>query len=91
MINEVTGIVLDISEKEQINDKLEKRKIVLEVTEVGTERYYTNYYPIEFVNKNIPLLEGVSVGDEITISINIKGKKTSTGKYFLSLEAFRRK
>lgn len=91
MINEVTGIVIELSAQEKINDKLEKRKIILEVTEVGTERYYTNYYPIEFVNKNIPLLEGVAVGDEITLSINIKGKKTSTGKYFLSLEAFRKK
>lgn len=91
MINEVAGIVTELFQQEQINDKLQKRKIVLEVTEQGSDRYYTNHYPIEFLNKNIGLLDGVSVGDEITLSVNVKGKKTATGKYFISIEAFRKK
>lgn len=91
MTNDITGKVTEIFEKEQITERLEKKKIVLEHTEAAGERYYTNHYPIEFLNKNIGLLDGVSVGDEITLSVNVKGKKTNTGKYFISIEAFRKK
>lgn len=91
MTNDITGKVTEISEKEQITDRLEKRKIVLEVTERGAEKNYVNHYPIEFLNKNIGLLDGVKVGDEITLSVNVKGKKTGSGKYFISIEAFRKK
>lgn len=86
---ELKGVVTQISLKEVINEKLEKKKIVLEHTEAAGERYYTNHYPIEFINKNMALLDSVIVGDEITALCNLKGKITSTEKVFLTIDCWK--
>lgn len=91
MTVEIRGTVTEIGLLETINENLNKKKVTVEVTEVGSEKYYINHYIVEFVNKNISLLDNVSVGDEVNCVCNLRGKRTSTNKVFMSLECFKLK
>lgn len=91
MIINLTGNITEISPLEVVNEKLEKVKVTLEVNEYGSEKIYTNYYLLEFLNKDIALLTDKNVGDEVTVSADFRGKKTAMGKVFMTLKVFKLK
>ena len=65
----LTGIVQQIDEPQVISDKLTKRQIVLTVGDK-----YPEPIAIEAINDRCDLLDTVSVGQEITAFVNVRGK-----------------
>ena len=79
-----------INETETIKGKeFKKRSFVLDLK--GEK--YPQYLIMEFVQDNVSALDGYSVGDEVTVDINLKGNKwvspDGVTKYFVTIQAWR--
>ena len=61
-----------------------KTEVVLAVADGA----YTQEIPIEFVKDNADHVKDLSIGDEITVSFNIKGRKWNDRR-FLSLDGWK--
>jgi len=90
---EVTGKILKVGETQEFGSNgFKKRQVVVnEVIEIQDKKY-DNPVLIEFVQKNCDKLDGFSVGDEVTVDINIRGreyKKDGETKYFTSVQGWR--
>jgi hypothetical protein len=71
---EVSGIVHLVLEKKQVTDNMSKQEVIIKTTE-----QYPQAIKIEFVNAKTELLNGVNVGDNVTISINLRGNLSKDG------------
>ncbi len=61
----------------------QKRLMVVE-----TEAKYGNLIAVEAAGKRSDLFDGFSVGEEVTVSVNVSGREHN-GRYFVSLEAWK--
>ncbi len=83
------GIVHLIEETKTFGQKgFRKRLIVLE----QQNGRFTNFIPLEFTNDACDTVDGLKVGDDITVTYRLSGRKwqrdpMSETKYFLSAEA----
>lgn len=80
------GTVKFIGQKETIGENLEKQTLVLEEI---TDREFKGGLAVDFFRDKIQLLDGVKVGDVVTVSLNTKcnESKTQAGRYFNSITA----
>jgi hypothetical protein len=68
---EVVGKVYFKSEVEEIgNNKMKKQILAVE-----TEDQFPQKYPIEFIKDKVDLLSGVEIGDNISVSVNVRGNE----------------
>ncbi len=85
---EVAGRVKVINPEQQISASFKKREIV-----VTTEEQYPQPIMVEFTQDKCDLLNSVQVGDEVKISINIRGREwvspQGETKYFNSIQGWR--
>ena len=85
---ELTGSIKLIQEEERISDRFKKRGLVL-----TTQEQYPQDIMIEFVQEKTELLDSFQQGQQVTISINIRGRewKSPNGevKYFTSIQGWR--
>ena len=86
---EVTGTVKLIKETQQISDSFKKRELIL-TTEADTN--YPQSILIEFVQDKTDLLNGLKVGQNVTVKINLQGREWTNPqgevKYFNSLKGW---
>lgn len=87
---QLTGKLEVINETEFITGReFKKRSFVLDVK--GEK--HPQYLLIEFIQDNVSALDGYSVGDEVTVDINLRGRKwvnpDGVTKYFNSIQAWR--
>ncbi len=86
---EIKGTISRIFEAKQISDKFRKRIFVVDVA----DGKYSQVLQIELANDKCSLIDGMNEGDEVSASVNIKGRewKSPSGevKYFVSLEAWK--
>ena len=79
MANTITGRIMSIGDIETINSKnseaFKKRKLVLNCTRADFGQVYENYPSFEFVGKHITDLDVFNVGDIVTVSFALQGKK----------------
>ena len=85
----VKGKALDIGPIQTISERFSKRTLVLDITD---NPKYPNYLSIEFTNDKVELLNNLKQGDEVLVSIALRGrawddKRTGVTKYFNSLDA----
>lgn len=85
----LTGNLYKINDTEQVSDKFRKRSAILEIP-----GKYPDYPTVEFTQDKCDLLDGYSVGQEVKVSINIKGrlyqdKNTGEQKSFNTIQAWR--
>jgi hypothetical protein len=84
----VTGTIALINETKEIGAKgFKKREFV-----VTTEEKYPQVLLLEATGDRVSLLDGASVGDAVSVSINLKGRKwdgPNGTKYFNTLEAWK--
>lgn len=89
---EITGRIIERGGTQVISDRFSKREIVIE-TEGNEEGKYKQQIPIEFINKSIEKTDGFPVGSQVTVSIEIRGRKwekpDGTHKYFVSISGWR--
>ena len=85
---ELTGKIEMIGKVQEISASFKKRELV-----IRTEEQYPQPIMIEFVQDKTGLLDEFSLGDRVTVNINIRGRewKSPQGqvKYFVSLQGWR--
>jgi len=85
---EVTGKIEKIGNEQQISTSFKKREVV-----IRTEEQYPQPLMIELTQDKTNLIDGYNVGDNVTISINIRGREWTSPKgevkYFTSLQGWR--
>ena len=86
---ELTGKIEKIGKVQEISASFKKRELV-----IRTEEQYPQPLMIEFTQDKTDLLNGVNVGDRVTVSINIRGREWRRSpqdemKYFVSLQGWR--
>jgi hypothetical protein len=79
----ITGTVHHIGQTEVISDKFSKRLLV-----VATEEKFNNLAPIEFTKQNIALLDGLQIGQSVSVEANVGGREYS-GKYYPSITGWK--
>lgn len=85
---EVVGKIKVVSDVLQVSDKYKKRELV-----VVTDEQYPQSIMIEFGQDKCDLLNGLNVGDQVTVSINLVGREwvspQGETKYFNSIKGWR--
>ena len=88
----LVGTVREVKEKQNISDKFSKRMLWMDIDEDGE---YKQQIEVEFVNDHCAKLNGINVGDHVTVDVNIRGKefesKKEAGNFFrpTKLQAWR--
>lgn len=86
---EISGTIKEVFATQTISDKFKKREFVL-TTDGSTP--YPNHLLIQVTNAKCDLLNSYSSGDEVTVSINLRGRlyenPTKGTQYFNSIEAW---
>lgn len=68
---EVTGKIRSIGQTQEIGDKGFKKRDVV----VTTEEQYPQHISIQFVQDKTSLLDNLKVGDDVKVSINLRGRE----------------
>lgn len=85
---EVIGRVKVVNPAQQVTATFKKRELV-----VTTEEQYPQHILIEFTQDKTDLLNNLSVGEQIKVSINLRGREwvnpQGETKYFNSIQGWR--
>ena len=85
---EVIGKVKVVSPEQQVSASFKKRELV-----VTTEEQYVQHILIEFAQDKCDLLNGISVGQEVKVSINLRGREwvnpQGETKYFNQIQGWK--
>ena len=85
---EVTGKVRVVNPEQQVSAAFKKRELV-----VTTDEQYPQHILIEFTQDKCDLLNQISPGDSVSVSINIRGREwvnpQGETKYFNSIQGWR--
>lgn len=85
---EVTGRVKVVNPVQQISATFKKRELV-----VTTEEQYPQHIMIEFTQDKTDLLNSYNPGDQVKVSINLRGREwvnpQGETKYFNSIQGWR--
>jgi len=80
---EISGKIKIIKATEEVSATFSKKQIV-----VTTSEQYPQDLPIEFVNANISKLDSFSVGQDVKVSINLRGSEWQD-KHYLSAQGWK--
>ena len=83
----VSGKVRSVSHEMQVSTSFKKRELV-----VTTEEQYPQHILIEFAQDKCELLNNLQIGQDVKVSINLKGRKWTNPqgevKYFNSIQGW---
>lgn len=84
-MSEVIGKVIHIGQTEIVGSAgtFSKRLIVVETTE-----QYSQKVPIDFVQDKCSILDNYQIGNDVKVSVNIRGNEYN-GKYYVSLNGWK--
>lgn len=84
-MSEVIGKIIVLNDTETVGSAgtFKKRLVVVETSE-----QYAQKVPIDFVQDKCSVLDNYKVGDNVTVSINIRGNEYQ-GKYYVSLNGWK--
>lgn len=86
----IDGKLIEKSETQEVTNSFKKREFVVEYAE---NPQYPEFLKFELIQTNCQQLDAFNIGDEMTISFNLKGRKwtdrSGEVKYFNSLQAWR--
>ena len=81
---ELNGTIHLIGQTETIgNNGFTKRQLV-----IATSEQYVQYIPIDFVKDKTSVLDNFKAGDNVTVSINVRGSEYN-GKYYVNLQGWK--
>lgn len=84
MSYDLTGKVKIVMDAKTISDKFTVREFVVTVEEGN----YPQDIALQFVNDKVSLLDPLQVGQEVTVSFDIRGREYN-GRYFNNLNAWK--
>lgn len=83
----VSGKVRSVSHEMQVSTSFKKRELV-----VTTEEQYPQHILIEFAQDKCELLNNLQIGQDVKVSINLKGREWTNPqgevKYFNSIQGW---
>lgn len=86
----IDGKLVEKTDTQEISGSFKKREFVVEYAE---NPQYPEFIKFELIQNNCQQLDAFRLGDEMTISFNLKGRKWNDPKggvkYFNSLQAWR--
>ncbi len=86
----IDGKLIEKSNTQEVTSSFKKREFVVEYAE---NPQYPEFLKFELIQSNCQQLDVFNIGDEMTISFNLKGRKwtdpNGSVKYFNSLQAWR--
>jgi hypothetical protein len=87
---EVQGKIVEIFDTVQVSDNFRKREFVIEYAD---NPQYPEFLKFECIQDKCTLLDEFSVGQEVMVNLNLKGRKWTDPqgnvKYFNSLQAWK--
>lgn len=87
---EISGKVHEIGEVQQITDTFKKRDLIVEYAE---NPQFVEYIKFEANQDRVSQFDGLSVGDEVDVSFNLRGRPWTNNdgvtSYFNSLVAWK--
>ncbi len=95
MTYEIQGKLLEVYDVQQVSDTFRKREFVIEKSEQIPNRVepIINYVKFQTIQDRTTLIDDFEVGQDITVSFNIRGNKWQNREggisYFTNLEAWR--
>jgi hypothetical protein len=85
---EISGKIKVINPTKEVSDSFKKRELV-----VTTEEQYPQHILIDFIQDKCSVLDSFNVGEEVKVSINVKGKeytnKNGEVNYFNQLQGWK--
>lgn len=88
MSAEIAGKIKVINPTKEVSNSFKKREIV-----VTTNEQYPQHILIDFIQDKCTVLDSYKVGEEVLVSINIRGKEHTTKdgevKYFNQLQGWK--
>ena len=88
MSAEIAGKIKVINPTKEVSDSFKKREIV-----VTTDEQYAQHILIDFIQDKCAVLDSYKVGEEVLVSINIRGKEHTTKdgevRYFNQLQGWK--
>ena len=86
----ISAKIIEIFDTAKVTDSFKKREFVVEYSE---NPQYPEYIKFEFIQEKCDLLDSYTIGEEVDISFNLKGRKWTdpqgTDKYFNTLQAWK--
>ena len=86
----IKGKLIEIFDTVQITDTFKKREFIIEDTK---NPEYPEFIKVELIQDKVGLLDNLSIGDQINVLINIKGRKWEDKegniKYFNSIQGWK--
>lgn len=85
---QTNGTIHNIKPKEHVNDNFSKKEFIVR-TDESTQ--YPQYIRFESHNLHIAQLDGLKVGDKVSVDYNLRGrlKKDDETQCFVSLQAWK--
>lgn len=87
---EIKGTIEVITKEQQITETFKKREFVVKHAENPD---YPEFIKLEMIQDNCAVLDGYSIGQEVTAYINLKGRKWTDpqgeDKYFNTLQCWK--
>ena len=81
---EISGKVHLIEQEKEVGSNGFKKRLLV----VETEEQYKQYIPIDFLKDKCDLLDKFNVGDQVKVSINLRGNEYNS-KYYVSINAWK--
>lgn len=90
---EIKGTIYKLGDPQVISEKFKKQDIVIE-EENERNPEWNNFYQIAFTQDRIDLLKNLKVGAEVTVHVNLRGRKWTPKdggeeRFFTSLDGWR--
>ena len=90
MSNQFKGVAHIVGAEEVKSDKFKSRKLVVKD---DSNPQYPNFVEFQFSNKNCDKLNGINIGDEVTVDYNLRGREWTSPqgevKYFNTLDGWK--
>jgi hypothetical protein len=87
----IKGTVKQVMDTVVVSEKFSKRDLI--ITDDSNEKY-PQHIAIQFTQDRVSILDGLAPGDEVDVSINLRGRewtspKDGVVKYFNTIEGWR--
>lgn len=87
---QIKGKLSKIGNTQQVSDKFSKREFVVVVTEQGKDgKDYSTPVKLQTTNAKTSVLDNFKVGQEVSVSFNLRGFEAKSGEVYTNLDAWK--